>query len=342
MNENKSNNKPLVSIIIPTYKGSQKICRAMKSIEFQTYSNIEVIIVDDNGIGTDEQIKTMNNIYNEKWSFSFDYIKHEINSNGAVARNTGLKVARGEYISFLDDDDIYMPQKIEKSVMILEDNKEIDMCFTGVLLRRNNKYVDYIIPKISTSVQKELMFNSSMFGTGSNIFARANLIKSINGFNPNYIRHQDLEFMLRIFEKCKYSVIEEILIIKDNNSSSNIPNYERMKESKNIYHKDFKYIIDSWSSEERNEYFEKEKTTLLRYCFEMETKENIVDALLNVKSHRKITIKENILFLLSIIKINNKNMYYYLKKIYLSMFKREKGISKELLKEANYLINKYE
>ena len=106
-----------VSVIIPTYKRSTVICRAVDSVLAQTLDSVEVIVVDDNGIGTEAGIKTaevMEKNYSD--NTKVHYIQHEKNKNGSAARNTGIRAAHGEFISFLDDDDIYLPERLEKMV----------------------------------------------------------------------------------------------------------------------------------------------------------------------------------------------------------------------------------
>ena len=89
-------NRIKVSVIIPTYKRSRDILRAVESVLSQTIDSFEVIVVDDNGIGTiegEETAKIMQRYVNEN---RLTYIRHEHNLNGAVARNTGIKRAVGK------------------------------------------------------------------------------------------------------------------------------------------------------------------------------------------------------------------------------------------------------
>ena len=115
----------LVSIIIPTYKRNEKLKKAIESILKQTYQNIEIIVVDDNNPNTEyrkkNEILMQSYIKNSK----VKYIKHEKNKNGAAARNTGINAANGKYIGFLDDDDEFLPTKIEKQVDVLEKKENI-------------------------------------------------------------------------------------------------------------------------------------------------------------------------------------------------------------------------
>lgn len=109
----------LVSVIIPTYKRPHMLARALKSIDEQTYNNIEVIVIDDNGIDSEYDDSTFEVITNFKNSFcNLIYIKNEINIGGGLSRNKGVESAKGIYITFLDDDDTYTNFKIASQVEI--------------------------------------------------------------------------------------------------------------------------------------------------------------------------------------------------------------------------------
>ena len=101
----------LVSVIIPTYRGADKICRAVDSVLSQTYTDIEVIVVDDNGKGSDAQKLTEQAMLRYKDDSRVKYIAHPVNKNGSAARNTGIAASKGSLIAFLDDDDVFLPQK---------------------------------------------------------------------------------------------------------------------------------------------------------------------------------------------------------------------------------------
>lgn len=91
----------LVSVIIPTYSRPVNLKRAINSVLNQSYNNIEIIVVDDNGDGTYNQIRTEKEI-NEYMSLNnFRYLKHNKNRNGAAARNTGIKTQKENILLFL-------------------------------------------------------------------------------------------------------------------------------------------------------------------------------------------------------------------------------------------------
>lgn len=104
-------NRSLVSVIIPTYKRATTLLDAIRSVLNQTYKNIEIVIVDDNGKGTYEQLETERLLKQYIENQQIIYIVHEYNKNGSAARNTGLMASHGAYINFLDDDDKMYPQK---------------------------------------------------------------------------------------------------------------------------------------------------------------------------------------------------------------------------------------
>ena len=106
--------QPLVSVIIPTYKRSDFLCTTIDSVLAQTYPNIEIIVVDDNGLGTTFQQATEKRLLPYIRMKQINYICHEVNKNGSAARNTGFRASHCEYINFLDDDDELLLEKIDK------------------------------------------------------------------------------------------------------------------------------------------------------------------------------------------------------------------------------------
>lgn len=113
---------PLVSVIVPTYNRPVQLKETLSSIIGQSYSNLEIIVVNDAG----EDVSSLINSLNDK---RIKYIVHEKNKGLAGARNTGLMNAGGKYISFLDDDDIFYPNHVEVLLAAILDN-EINVVYT--------------------------------------------------------------------------------------------------------------------------------------------------------------------------------------------------------------------
>lgn len=123
----------LVSVVITTYKRKRELDRALQSVINQTYGSIEIIVVDDNiDNNVSDEVRDILKKYSDKANII--YKKNEKNLGGALSRNEGLKLATGKYIAFLDDDDEYLPSKIEAQVRHFEISKFHNLglvyCFT--------------------------------------------------------------------------------------------------------------------------------------------------------------------------------------------------------------------
>lgn len=127
--------RALVSIIIPTYKRPNMLGKAIESAINQTYEDIEVIVVDDNDSNSKYRKQTEEVVRKYIDLENFKYIKLEKNSGGCVARNVGLNNSNGEYINFLDDDDSFELNKIEKQIEVFfgNDNLAVVGCFAKVI-----------------------------------------------------------------------------------------------------------------------------------------------------------------------------------------------------------------
>ena len=216
-------NNPLVSIVIPTYNRVETVAEAIECLLKQTYSNIEIIIVNDNGEKFPEVTKKLEERLEPfflKLKERLKYIKLEKNSGGAVARNTGLKNASGKYISFLDDDEEYRKDKIEKQVEILE-NSENKVAFVGCNRYFNEKIVSNKKKYYETDnmLKTHIMNQHGIVETTVFMF-RKDVVDEVNGFEVISIR-QEYMLILKILEKGyvgKY-VEENLVRYKDTGES---------------------------------------------------------------------------------------------------------------------------
>jgi len=121
---------PLVSIIIPVYNGEKFIIETLDSVFAQTYRPIEAIVIDDGSIDkTAEIVKSYQRLnYQTGTQGSLIYI-HQKNSGPSKARNTGIKAAKGDYIAFLDADDLWTPMKLERQMEYITSNNKISLVF---------------------------------------------------------------------------------------------------------------------------------------------------------------------------------------------------------------------
>lgn len=235
-----------VSVIIPTYKRAKYLDRAILSVLDQSYNNIEIIVVDDND--EDSEYRFENEKIMEKYENynNVVYLKHKKNRNGSAARNTGIKAAKGFYITFLDDDDFFLKGRVEKLVRKLEKNPEYSAIYSSVAFQKNNKIIKILEATNSGNFHYELLNQKSFFGTGSNLFFTKQSIDKIGLFDERFIRNQDIEYMIRFFRKYRILNLKEILVIKNVDDTSNLPNLEKLLGVRKLFLETFKKDIDSY------------------------------------------------------------------------------------------------
>jgi len=174
---------PIVSVIIPTYKRNWKyLCRAVGSVQNQTFKDLEIIVVDDSPESfkfRKDIITRMNDLC--KVDQRIVYLINEKNLGGSCARNRGIELAKGKYITFLDDDDEYLPEKIEKQLMFMEQNK-CDMSFSNMIMyNMEGQVVDYRdykdIWSFETNELLKYHLMKHLTGTPTYMFVTKKLIK---------------------------------------------------------------------------------------------------------------------------------------------------------------------
>lgn len=179
--------EPLVSVIMPTYKRKPELVeRAMNSLITQSYANIEIVVVDDSP--GDYQYRAIVKALLDKLASRDSriyYYQNASNQGGALARNKGIDLANGEFITFLDDDDEYLPEKIEHQVTFMLEHK-CDLSFSNMIMYDDSgKIVDrrsYF--DISHFTQMELFKYHLMYhftGTPTFMF-KADKLREIGGF----------------------------------------------------------------------------------------------------------------------------------------------------------------
>lgn len=234
----------LVSAIIPTYKRSNSLVRAVESVLNQTYQNIECIVINDNE-NVDEytfRIKELLKDYIEQQRIIF--LEQPRHVNGAVARNFGIRHAKGEYIGFLDDDDMWMPTKIEEQIAIL--NKSDEECGGVSCLieyRLNGKTLGRTLPYKGGYIYKEVMGREVDVATGSLLLKRTCLDKA-GYFDENLTRHQELQLLTYFTYKYKLKVLPKHLLCMNLEDESNRPKtQEKIRKAKKDFFKSVEPIF---------------------------------------------------------------------------------------------------
>jgi glycosyltransferase involved in cell wall biosynthesis len=188
---------PLVTIIIPTYNRPEFLASAVDSVISQTYRPIEIIVVDDNGLASiRKQTESVMQRYHDVEYVR--YIQNDQNMGGALSRNRAMLLSSGDYITFLDDDDVYLPEKVSSQVNFMIKN-QLDMSFTDVrIYNKNDRMIDARIHDYVKSWSNDELLKQHLMHhltpTCTYMFRRDTLIES-NGFDDRAVSQ---EYMLML------------------------------------------------------------------------------------------------------------------------------------------------
>jgi glycosyltransferase involved in cell wall biosynthesis len=224
---------PLVSIIIPTFRRANYLERAIRSALSQTYRNIEVIVVNDNNLET-EDFNYVQTITESLCDTRVKVISNDGNRGGGFARNNGFKNSNGDFIAFLDDDDQYYPRKIEAQVNYLKSYSEYHACYTGNEYKYSTGTRKYIKP-IEGDITIPLVELKTRTAAGSSLMATRLSFEVTGGFNIELKRYQDWDFMLRFLKDFKIGCVPEVLVSIDMSSRINVGTCEEIIENKFIF-----------------------------------------------------------------------------------------------------------
>ena len=211
--------RPKVSVIIPTYNRKGLVPEAIDSVIAQTYKDFEVIVIDDGSTdGTGKMLE-------EKYGDKIGYFYKE-NGGCASARNYGIRMARGEYISFLDSDDWYTPEKLEDQVRILDNNPQYGFVSSDIVyLDGGQKYLIKVSRPDKNGKVAYPLFLTTYFCLPASLFRRECFDKA-GYFDESMRYNEDTDLLLRMAVHCKAILSQRptylIAVHKDRKSSDRI------------------------------------------------------------------------------------------------------------------------
>jgi glycosyltransferase involved in cell wall biosynthesis len=258
----------LVSVVISTYRRPKHLVQAVKSVLDQTYPSIEILVIDDNDPASIERLQTRQALELFRGESRVRYVEHGANLGGASARNTGLMLARGNFISFLDDDDVYLPRKIEASVAAIEsEGAHVGAVYTGFTgwNSKENDLSRYRSGKLTLEILS-LDYTKHYLCTNTALYRRSALLRT-NGYDEAFRRHTDLEFHLRFFELYDMGTVPEALVqlrptpIDD----SNLLDGPRLLDVKRRFFSRFKHVIERFSLPEQQRIYAAHWKEVVRY-----------------------------------------------------------------------------
>lgn len=223
-------NKPLISVIIPTRDRPEHLLRAVESVLAQTWKSIEVIVVDD---GSVDDIGT---ILQNSFSNKIIYIKHRDSLGACAARNTGLRTARGEYIAFLDDDDRWLPNKlaIQISLFLLDGSERLAMVSCGFMYELNGVVVEQNIPTPEGSCFERFL-SGNWLGSTSLPLIRKSCLDLVGNFDPALVSCQDWDLWLRLCQVYDVDIVKEPLVVRGVHSGQMSTDLKKRTEGRRLF-----------------------------------------------------------------------------------------------------------
>ncbi|KAA5544755.1 glycosyltransferase family 2 protein [Adhaeribacter rhizoryzae] len=262
--------KPLITIITPTYNRAHIIERAIDSVLKQTFEDYEYLIIDDGS--KDNTLELVRNYTDRDPRIKFH--SHEYNQGQNAALNTGLFKAKGKYIAFLDSDDEWLPNYLEKQLneFLLDPEVGCSYCWAGYLdngvLKTSRKY------SIKGYLYKEALEQGYICNPTS-LMVRKESLDVLGGFNLEFITCQDDDVCLRLAKINKFALIKEALVIIHNDAGN------QTITNRHVYANDWLKLFNKYEKE------------ILEYCGPKTLSKHYTKAsLLFLKIYNKETSRE--------------------------------------------------
>ncbi len=197
---------PLVSVIIPAFSRSSTIGRAIASVQAQTFSDYEIIVVDD--ASTDDTAQRVEAL----GSANLRLIRHASNRGAAAARNTGIGAARGRLIAFLDSDDAWTNKdKLALQVTALRTaGRNVRACASGFVLITNGRMREVRFDWAEGAFRDQILYGCSI-SPGSTLVVDRGAFDEIGGFDEEFRRLEDWDWLLRFSEVYDLTVVPDPL-----------------------------------------------------------------------------------------------------------------------------------
>lgn len=199
---------PCISIVVPTYNRVDSLRRSIDSVLNQSFDDFELIIVDD---GSSDKTLDLIKSYDDDRIIP---VQHEKNRGANAARNTGVNIAKGEYISFLDSDDVFHENHLKRVLATLKDcSNQCIGAFTGFVKIADGGIVD-VSHADDDEVTREFVVDGNSIGSLSCVTFHSSVFQSVGLFDVELESAQDIDFYLRVLEEYSMVGVDDVLVTK--------------------------------------------------------------------------------------------------------------------------------
>jgi glycosyltransferase involved in cell wall biosynthesis len=205
---------PRISVVIPAYNAESTIQKTVESVQSQTFSDIEIIVINDGS--TDRTLDLLENISDSRLKiFSYE------NAGVCAARNRGIFHATGEFISFVDADDWWTPDKLEAQFNALKSHPEAGVAYSWTFFfyeHAGNKVPGH--PAFFEGDVYAALLQENFLASGSNVLARRIAIEQVGEFDSTFPHCADWDYYLRLAAHCKFALVQKHQIIYRQSTTS--------------------------------------------------------------------------------------------------------------------------
>lgn len=217
----------MVSIVMPAYNAAKTIRSSVESIQAQTVTDWELVVIDDGS--KDDTAAILSELAASDSRIRF--LQNEKNSGASYTRNRAVELAQGEWIAFLDSDDMWKPEKLEKQLRLAGEHPDMVICYTASsFINDDGEPYGYVMEAIERMTYKMLLRRNLL--SCSSVMIRASVMKGIK--MPNDRMHEDYYVWLTVVRECgvAYGINEPLLVYRlcANSKSSN-----RIKSAKMLF-----------------------------------------------------------------------------------------------------------
>lgn len=200
-------NDPEISVVIPVYEQPDLLVEALDSVRDQTFTDLEAIVVDD---ASETDFEPIVEEYGD-WARLFTL---EENRGAAAARNTGIEATDGEYVAFLDADDVWRPTKLEKQRAVFEGRgDDLGLVYTGFVQYDTDGSELVRRPEARGEIHLDELERDRVHPT-STVMVRRDCLERVGGFDPSLPSRQDYDLWIRITEHYWVDFVDDVLVEK--------------------------------------------------------------------------------------------------------------------------------
>jgi glycosyltransferase involved in cell wall biosynthesis len=200
---------PKVSVIIPTKNRAYYLSSAIQSVLDQTFGDFEIIVVD--GASTDNTGEVIDKFDDER----IRYIREKKDKGASASRNIGIKNSRGRFIAFLDDDDRWMPSKLEKQLYLINKNPDVGLVYTGFWKFNNSgKTMGRArnLPSVRGNIYPKIL-RVNYIGGCSTVLVRRECLEKVGLFDENLPAGEDFDLWIRLAKHYQFDYVKEALVL---------------------------------------------------------------------------------------------------------------------------------